>query len=182
MYHKKIDPILGTATIAHRVKDLALSISGDYLDKRVDEVVVVGVMKGSFMFFSDLVRELTLPKVWCEFVGVSSYEGTSSTGNVELRYDLNPEVIRNKHVLLVEDIYDTGKTLKFLIDHLNSYEPLSIQICCLLSKKTEAERDVQVDYVGFDIDKDAFVVGYGLDLDGLYRNVPYIGVPYDVDD
>ncbi len=134
---------------------------------------VVGVLKGSFLFMADLVRAIDGP-VTVDFLGVASYEGTRSTGAVQLTHDLRSD-IAGKHVVVVEDIVDTGLTLDYLLRNLQSREPASLTVVALLDKPERRKVEVKVDYVGFTI-PDAFVVGYGLDLDQLYRNLPYIGV------
>ena len=168
------------------VDELEVMISHDQLQERVralgrevrelygpDEVVLlVGVLKGSFLFMADLARAIDGP-VHCEFLGVSSYEGTESTGAVRLTHDLRTD-IAGRHVLVVEDIVDTGLTLEYLRRILEARNPASLRVASLLDKPSRRRVDVQVDFVGFEI-PDAFVVGYGLDLDQLYRNLPYIG-------
>ncbi len=171
-----IQPLLPSSVIASRVAELGTLITKQYTANSVDELVVVCVMKGAFLFFADIVRNINLPNVRCEFINVSSYEGEESTGQIKLNYDLDVSAICDKHVLIVEDIYDSGRTLKFLVEHLKSKCPKSVKICCLLEKKDKALFNVDIDYVGFEVDKDAFVVGYGLDLDGIFRNLPYIGI------
>lgn len=171
----RIFPLLKSSVIHSEIQKLGASITEHYEEEGVDEVVAVCVMNGAFMFFSDLVKCLKLPKVYCEFIRVSSYEGTSSTGNVSISYDVNGDLLKGRHVLIIEDIFDTGNTLKFLTEHFHSYEPQSVKVCCLLHKEGNAVHNVSIDYTGFVIDKNEFVVGYGLDYDGLYRNIPFIG-------
>jgi hypoxanthine phosphoribosyltransferase len=155
--------------IAARVRELGAEVR-----RRQPEatLVVVCVLKGSFVFVADLVRALPGP-VRCEFLGVSSYHGTESTGAVRITQDLTAE-IGGAHVVLVEDIVDTGLTLHYLRRMLSARGPASLTVVALLDKPSRRTVPAEVDLVGFSI-PDEFVVGYGLDLDGLYRNLPYIG-------
>jgi len=158
--------------IQTRVRELAAQISADYAD--CDEVILVGVLKGSFIFLADLSRCLTVPRV-IEFIAVSSYgSGSRSSGAVRLVMDVRGN-IEGKHVLIVEDIVDTGHTLKYLIGMLDSHGPASVKTCALVRKAERAEVDVNVDYLGFDI-PDEWVVGYGLDYAEQNRTLPYIGI------
>ena len=151
--------------------ELAAQISADYSDK--GDVVLVGVLKGAFIFLADLSRRLTIPRT-IEFIAVSSYEtGSISSGAVRLVMDVRGN-IEDRHVLIVEDIVDTGHTLKYLIGILRSHRPASIKTAALLHKPARAEVDVPIDYVGFGIG-DEWVVGYGLDFDNRFRALPFIG-------
>ena len=165
-------PVLISETeIATRVAELAASISGDYAD--TDGIVLIGVLKGSFIFLADLSRRLTIPRT-IEFIAISSYgNGSRSDGAVRLVMDVRGN-IADKHVLIIEDIVDTGHTLRYLIDLLESHRPASVRTCTLLHKAGRAEVDVPVDYVGFSIG-DEWVVGYGLDYAEQNRTLPYIG-------
>ncbi|RMG94880.1 MAG: hypoxanthine phosphoribosyltransferase [Deltaproteobacteria bacterium] len=164
-------PLIDADTIAARVAELGAEITRDYAGK---DLLVVGILSGSFVFMADLVRRIELP-LRVDFMAVSSYgDGTKSSGVVRILKDLNRE-IHDRHVLLVEDIVDTGLTLHYLLDNLSTREPLSLGVCTLLDKREARIRDVPLNYVGFPC-PDAFVVGYGLDAAGLHRNVPYIGV------
>jgi hypoxanthine phosphoribosyltransferase len=137
-------------------------------------VHLVAVLKGAFMFLADLIREIDGP-VTCDFIAVSSYgSGTTSSGEVRLTKDLDRS-LEGRDVVIVEDIVDTGLTLSYLQDILRAREPRSLQTACLLSKPSRRKVDVKVEYIGFSIE-DRFVVGYGLDFDERYRNLPYIGV------
>lgn len=157
--------------IERRVDELAQQISADYVDK--GDLVLVGVLKGSFIFLADLSRGLTIPRT-IEFIAVSSYDtGSVSTGAVRLLMDVRGN-IEGRHVLIVEDIVDTGHTLKYLIGILKSHRPASIRTCTLLHKAECAEVEVTIDYVGFAIG-DEWVVGYGLDYAERDRTLPYIG-------
>ncbi len=172
MTHKAPKILIGEDDIQARVLELAERISKDYED--CDELVLVGVLKGSFIFLADLSRRLTIPRV-IEFIAVSSYgSGSRSSGAVRLVMDVRGN-IEGKHVLIVEDIVDTGHTLKYLIGMLDSHGPASVKTCALVRKADRAEVDVHVDYLGFDI-PDEWVVGYGLDYAEENRTLPYIGI------
>lgn len=157
--------------IKQKVSVLGKQITMDYRGK---DLFVIGVLKGAIVFLADLVREIELP-VQFDFMAVSSYgSSTQSTGAVKILKDLD-STIENKNVLIVEDIIDTGLTLKYLIKNLASRKPASIKICTLLNKPSRRQVDLQVDYYGFDI-PDEFVVGYGLDYAEKYRNFSDIGI------
>jgi hypoxanthine phosphoribosyltransferase len=164
--------MISEARLKARVDELAAEISTDYRD--AGDLVLVGVLKGSFIFLADLARSLTIPRT-IEFIAVSSYgRGSRSTGAVRLLMDVRGN-LEGKHVLIVEDIVDTGHTLEYLIGILESHRPASVKTCSLLHKADSAEVDVHVDYVGFCID-DEWVVGYGLDYAERDRALPYIGI------
>ncbi|MDJ0711835.1 MAG: hypoxanthine phosphoribosyltransferase [Woeseiaceae bacterium] len=164
--------LISEEEIQRRVAALAERISKDYADD--EELVLVGVLKGSFIFLADLARKLTIPRT-IEFIAVSSYgSGSKSTGAVRLVMDVRGN-IEGKHVLIIEDIVDTGHTLKYLIGMLDSHRPASVKTCALVRKAERAEVDVDVDYLGFDIG-DEWVVGYGLDYAEQNRTLPYIGI------
>jgi len=164
--------LISEAAIEARVVELAEQISKDY--EGCGELVLVGVLKGAFIFLADLSRRLTIPRV-IEFIAVSSYGSRSrSSGAVRLVMDVRGN-IEGKHVLIVEDIVDTGHTLKYLIGMLDSHGPASVKTCALVRKAERAEVEVDVDYLGFDI-PDEWVVGYGLDYAEKNRTLPYIGV------
>lgn len=170
MPHLKLSPLIEAQKIQNRVaqmsKDLEESIKGD------SNVVAVCVLKGSFVFFSDLVRHLEMD-IQCEFMGVSSYgASTQSSGEVKVTLDLMTP-LEGKTVLLVEDIVDTGLTMNFLQRQLMSRKPKKLITATLLLKPAALKTECQMDHVGFEIDNH-FVVGYGLDYNGLYRNLPYI--------
>jgi hypoxanthine phosphoribosyltransferase len=163
--------MLSAETIAARVKELGATITKDYADR---SVVLVCVLKGSFIFCSDLARAIDLP-LRIDFLGVRSYgEGTESSGVVQITHDLS-HPIANEDVILVEDIVDTGLTIAHLMDLFRTRQPRSVKVCSLLHKPARAKVEVKVDYLGFTIE-DRFVVGYGLDFAEKYRNLPYIGV------
>jgi hypoxanthine phosphoribosyltransferase len=164
--------LISADAIAKRVAELGAQITADYASL-VGEVVVIGVLKGSVIFMADLVRHIALP-ITLEFMGVSSYGNeTTSSGVVQITLDLTKS-IEGKHVILVEDIVDTGHTVHYLLANLATREPASIKLASLLHKPERQEREVQIDYLGFTI-PNKFVVGYGLDVSQQYRNLPYIG-------
>jgi hypoxanthine phosphoribosyltransferase len=163
--------LLDQATIAARVRELGARIQGDYHGR---ELRVVCVLKGSFVFAADLVRAIDLP-LEVDFLGVRSYgDSTETSGVVQITSDLTRS-IENTDVLLVEDIVDTGLTLRFLLENLGTRSPRSLRLAALLHKPARARTEVAIDYLGFTID-DVFVVGYGLDCAQRYRNLPYVGV------
>jgi hypoxanthine phosphoribosyltransferase len=168
---RTLETLIPAEDVAARVVELGPQIRGWYPPDAT--LTVVGVLKGSFMFVADLVRAVDGP-VEVEFLGVSSYVGESSSGAVQITQDLRVDV-SGKHVLLVEDIVDTGLTLDYLRRTLGARNPASLKVVALLDKPSRRKVEVAVDLVGFEI-PDLFVVGYGLDLDQLYRNLPYIGV------
>ena len=166
------DVLIDERRIAGRVAELGAQLSADYAAR--GELVMVGVLKGAFIFLADLSRAMSIPRT-IEFIAVSSYGKTSkSTGAVRLLMDVRGN-IEGKHVLIVEDIVDTGHTLKYLIGMLESHRPASVRTCALVRKAESAEVDVPVDYLGFDIGNE-WVVGYGLDYAERDRTLPYIGI------
>ena len=167
---EKIEEILIPENQIHkRVEQLGEQISRDYQGK---ELFCIGVLRGAIIFLADLARYIKVPMV-IDFISISSYGiSTESSGVVRILKDLD-ENIENKDVLIVEDIIDTGLTLDYLLRMLRSRKPASLKVCTLLNKKERKKIDVPIDYCGFDI-PDKFVVGYGLDYNGLYRNIPYI--------
>ena len=157
--------------LADKVAELGARISADYEDKNP---LVVSVLKGSYVFMADLTRKITIP---CnvDFMAVSSYgAGTKTTGEVQIIKDIGSK-IDGRHLIIVEDILDSGVTLSFLMKILKARGAASIRLCTLLSKPERRKVDVPIDYLGFEI-PDAFVVGYGLDYAEKYRNLPYVGV------
>ena len=161
-------PLFTTEQIQSRVLELANKISRDYIGK---ELLAVGILKGSFMFFADLVRAIEVP-VTVDFLVASSYLKTTSTGEIKIYYDIREDVTK-KDVLLIDDIVDTGISLNYIRERVLQKRPSSLRICAFLDKTGRRAVDVPVDYVGFKI-PDKFVVGYGLDYDNKYRNLPYI--------
>jgi len=166
--------LISAEAIATRVAELGAQITAEYapLAKAAD-VVVIGVLKGSVIFLADLVRHIAAP-VFVDFIGISSYgDATVSSGVVQITQDLS-RPIEGKHVIVVEDIVDTGHTVHYLLENLATRRPASIKLASLLHKPERAERQVQVDFLGFTI-PNKFVVGYGLDVAQQYRNLPFIG-------
>lgn len=166
-----IDVLISEADLRARVAELGAAIARDYAGR---SLVVIGVLKGSFIFLADLVRAIDLP-LSVDFIGISSYQGTKTTGVVQITSDLT-RPIEGKDVLLVEDIVDTGLTMQYLLENLATRKPASVRIAALLEKPARAQVKVPIDYRGFVIG-DEFVVGYGLDWDGKMRNLPFVGVP-----
>ncbi len=168
---ERIVTMLDQATIAKRVAELGAQITAEYKDRHL---VVIIILKGSFVFAADLTRAIDLP-LRVDFLGVRSYgEGTESSGVVQITQDLS-RPIADEDVLIVEDIVDTGLTIAHLMDLLRTRQPRSVKVCSLLHKPARARVVVPIDYLGFVIE-DKFVVGYGLDFAERYRNLPYIGV------
>jgi hypoxanthine phosphoribosyltransferase len=163
-------PFLTVEQIQEKVKELAEIISRDYEGR---DFLSVGILKGAFMFYSDIVRNIRVPMT-IDFLISSSYMKSKTGEKINLYADLR-EDITGKNVLLIEDIVDTGLSLNYLRDMLLSRNPESLKICTLLDKKSRRKVDVPLDYVGFEI-PDHFVVGYGLDYEDRYRNLPYISV------
>jgi len=165
--------VLSEAQIERRVRELGEEISRDYAGK---ELILVGILKGCVVFLSDLIRHISIPLSF-DFVAVSSYGAdTKSSGVVRILKDLD-ESVESKHVLVIEDIVDTGLTLRlsYLLENLRSRRAASVKVCSLLDKPARRRVDVRVDYRGFTVE-DKFVVGYGLDYQGKYRGLPYIGL------
>lgn len=163
-------PLFTVEQIQNRVREIADAISSDYEGK---DILVVGILRGAFMFMSDLVRAIKVPVV-IDFIIASSYVKTDSTGEIKIHYDIR-EDIADKDILLIEDIVDSGVTLNHLRERILARRPKSLKICALLDKKERRLVDVPLDYVGFSI-PDEFVVGYGLDYDNNFRNLPYIAI------
>lgn len=166
----KIDVFISQESIEKRVRELADLINRDYQNQ---EIVLVCVLNGSFIFCADLARHIKT-SVQFEFISLSSYVGTESSGEISFRLDVLHS-LEGKNVILVEDIVDTGLTISFLLKHMKLKKLKSLKLCSLLLKRARLKIDVCVDYLGFDIE-DKFVIGYGLDFDGRYRELPYIGV------
>lgn len=168
---KEIEVLLSAEQISARVVELAKEIERDFHDG--GEFVVVGVLKGSFIFMADLVRNIDKPLA-CDFLRVASYDKDRSTGIVRMEFDMT-QPIEGKHVLLVEDIVDTGTTLKHLLAHMKQKKPASLKVASLLFKDVGTDMRDSIDYLGFEV-PDKFVIGYGLDYEGHYRALPYVGV------
>ncbi len=163
-------PFLTSRQIQTKVKELAAEISRDYGGKKM---LAVGILKGSFMFFSDIVRSIEVP-LTLDFILASSYVRSQTSGEVKIHYDIR-EDLSDKHVLLIDDIVDTGITLNQIRERVLSRGPLSLKICTFLDKRERREVDVPLDYIGYEI-PNHYVVGYGLDYDNKYRNLPYIAI------
>ncbi len=157
--------------IEKRVKELSNQLYKEY---GKEEVVFICTLKGAVFFACDLLKNYK-GEARIEFLRVSSYKGTKSSGKIELNLSISKDNIENKNVIIIEDIVDTGHTLKFLKGYIEDMNPKSLKICSLLDKKSRREADIEPDYCGFEID-DLFVIGYGLDYNQKYRNLPYIGV------
>lgn len=171
--YDRVSELISKEKINNRVIELGKEITDTYKDLS-EPLVLVGVLKGSIIFLADLCRAIDLP-IELEMMGVSSYgEATESSGVVRITQDL-ARPIKDKHILIVEDIFDTGLTLKYLIENLKARDPKSVKVCTLLRKATKNQIDIHCDFIGFDI-PDEFVVGYGLDLAERLRNLPMIGV------
>lgn len=164
--------LIDETALSERIAQMGQAIAAAYAG--VDDLLLICVLKGGFMFLADLTRSLARPHA-LDFMGISSYgSGTMSSGAVQIIMDLKAP-IQDRHVLIVEDIIDSGRTLDYMRKNLLARSPASLHICTLLNKPARREVEVPVDFVGFDI-PDEFVVGYGLDFDELYRNLPYIAV------
>lgn len=163
--------LLSTEQIHNRINDMGKEISRDYAGK---EILMIGVLRGAVIFMSDLARAIDIP-VAIDFMAVSSYGlGTTSSGVVRILKDLDEDV-EGKDILIVEDIIDSGLTLKYLLENLKSRNPASVKLCTLLNKPDRRKVQVKIDYNGFTI-PDYFVVGYGLDYAEKYRNLPFVGI------
>jgi hypoxanthine phosphoribosyltransferase len=161
----RIEVLIPESQIQARIAELGAQISADYEGQTV---VLVGVLKGSFMFMADLCRQISVP-VRLDFIGTKSYEGTTTTGQVQLTKDLD-RPIEDEHVVIVEDIIDTGLTLSYLKHQFTQRSPASLKVAAFLDKPSRRRVQVEGDYVGFEIE-DKFVIGYGLDYDQRYRNL-----------
>ena len=171
MYEDVSEVLLTEEQIQQRIRELAEEISADYRGK---DLLLVCILKGGVLFLTDLMRQLDIPHA-IDFMAISSYgAGTESSGVVRILMDLKTN-IEGRHVLIVEDIIDTGRTLDYITRVLRERRPASLKVCCLLSKPERREVHVPIDYVGFDI-PDRYVFGYGLDVDELWRQLPFVGV------
>ena len=164
--------LLTEEQIQNRIRELGEVLTKEYAGK---DPVVVGVLKGVVVFYADMIRHIQVP-CQMDFMWISSYSGTNSTGMMQVRRDVSAD-IKGRHVLILEDIFDTGTSLDYTYKHLLSKEPASLKICTLLDKPERRREGItlQADYVGFTIPNE-FVVGYGLDFNEHYRNLPYVGV------
>ena len=164
--------LITPSQLRSRIQELGEILTADYAGKNP---ILVGVLKGVVVFYADMIRQIKVP-CQMDFMWLSSYAGTDSTGTITVRQDITQDV-RGRHVLILEDIFDTGSSLDFTYSHLLAMHPASLKICTLLDKPSRRKPGItlQADYVGFTI-PNAFVVGYGLDYKEYYRNLPYIGV------
>jgi len=160
--------IISADQIQKRVKELAVEISKDFRGKNL---TLIGVLEGASRFMKDLIREIQIPHR-CDFIKMKSYDENGKSGRLHLEKDVSHS-LEKQHVLLVEDILDSGKTLRFLFSHLDKKNPESLSVCCLLDKGFDPQLSSQIKYSGFKAPA-GYLVGYGLDLDGLYRELPYI--------
>ena len=164
--------LISEEQIKARIGELGEILTEEYAGK---DPVIVGVLKGVVVFYADMIRQIKTP-CQMDFMWISSYEGTDSTGNMVIKRDISAD-IKGRHVLILEDIFDTGNSLDFTYKHLLSREPASLKICTLLDKPSRRRPGItlQADYVGFEV-PNVFVVGYGLDYNEHYRNLPYVGI------
>lgn len=166
--------LISRQRLEQRVSELAAEIEKDYAAEGADRLIAVGVLKGSVFFMVDLLKQIHEVPIAVDFFQTSSYRDRTSPGEVRINKDIDM-AIRGKHVLLIEDIVDTGYTLRTILDLLRFRGAASVKLCALLDKAERREIDVPIDYRGFEIE-DVFVIGYGLDFDERYRNLPYIGI------
>lgn len=166
--NKKFEPFILESEIQSRITELATEINKDY---RESEIMFISVLNGSFMFMSDLFKQITV-NAYVQFIRVYSYEGTSTSGKVNEVMGLN-ESLKGKHVIIVEDIIDTGLTIDYIYKTVSAHDPASIKISSLLMKREVYKGSPKIDYIGFEI-PNKFVIGYGLDYEGLGRNLPQI--------
>ena len=170
-WYQEIEVLLPANELSQRVTALGQQITDDYQGR---SLCLVGVLKGCFTFYADLARAIDLP-LRCDFIAISTYgDASESSGVVEITNDLS-QPVAGLDVLVVEDIIDTGLTMSYLLDNLRTRRPRSVSVCALLEKPDKAKIAIPIDYRGFTIPND-FVVGYGLDFAGLYRNLPYVGI------
>ena len=161
--------LISREQIEKRLFELAEQLDKDYQEK---EIIALCVMRGSVFFATELTLKMKT-KMQLEFITLSSYDGTESSGKINLLTDLR-ESIENKDVLIIEDIIDTGRTMSYLLEYLKSKNPRSLKLCVLADKPSRREVEVPIDYIGFEV-PNKFIVGYGFDIDNYYRNIPYIG-------
>lgn len=167
-----LEVLLTEQQIQERIRELGEVLTAEYADK---DPIIVGVLKGVVVFYADMIRQIKIP-CQMDFMWLSSYSGTNTTGQMQVKRDLSAD-IEGRHVLILEDIYDTGTSLDFTYRHLLAKKPASLKICTLLDKPERRKPGITLkpDYVGFTI-PNAFVVGYGLDFNEHYRNLPYVGI------
>lgn len=169
---QNLEILISTEQLDNRIYQLANQISDDYFENSIDDIILICILKGSIMFTADLSRKLNINNIQIEFMTISSYGNSQTSGDLEVIQDLNID-IKNKHIIIIEDIVDTGKTLSYLIDYLSKKQPASFKLCTLLDKPSKRLTEVTPDYIGFTIE-DLFVIGYGLDYMQKFRNLPYI--------
>ena len=167
---EKINVLIDSEKLQNRINELAMEIENDYKN---EEVVFISVLKGAVFFTVDLMKKYQGDAL-LDVVRVSSYVGENSTGTIQLKIPLKEENIKNKNIIIVEDIVDTGRTFDFLVNYVKDMQPKSVKTCVMLDKPSRRVVNFKADYVGFTIE-DLFVIGYGLDYDEKYRNLPYIG-------
>lgn len=165
-----IKSLISKEEIDSRLKELAEQIDKDYAGK---EITAICVLKGAVFFGVELSLNIK-SKMEFEFIKISSYEGTESSGIIKKQLDVNDDKIKGKDVLIIEDIVDTGRSMNYLIDHIKAKKPNSLKVCVLLNKPRRRGVEVPIDYLGFEV-PNKFIVGYGFDYDEFYRNLPYIG-------
>ena len=166
----KLNILINETEIREKVQEIGRSINSEYRDKKP---IIIGVLKGAFVFLADLLREIDIP-IEVDFLSIHSYDGTESSGVVRITHDLSLN-IEDRHVILVEDIIDTGRTVSYILENLKTRKPRSLAVCALLNKEERRVVDVPLMYVGFTIPS-KFVIGYGLDYDNRFRNLKHIGV------
>ncbi len=170
-YERDVEVLIDEKSLQLRVAELGAQMAKDYAGL---ELTLIAIMKGSVFFATDLARAINLP-LRLELMGCASYHGgTETTGEVRITHDLT-KPLAQRHVVIIEDIIDTGLTMRFLLENLAARHPASLKVCTLLEKPARAKVSVPIDYKGFTIE-DKFVVGYGLDFDEVYRNLPFVGV------
>ncbi len=167
----ELKELIGKEELNKRIEELAKQIDNDYREK---EIVAICVLNGAAFFAVDLTLKMKT-KMKVEFIKISSYEGTESTGEIRKYLDIDKKKVEGKNVLIIEDIVDTGRSMHYLVEHLKEKNPKDIKICSLLSKPSRREIEVNIDYLGFEV-PNKFIIGYGFDdEEGFYRNIPYIG-------
>ena len=167
----ELKELIGKEELNKRIEELAKQIDENYKEQ---DIVAICVLNGAAFFAVDLTLKMKT-KMQVEFIKISSYEGTESTGKIRKYLDIDKKKVENKNILIIEDIVDTGRSMHYLIKHLKEKNPKDIKICSLLSKPSRREIEVNIDYLGFEV-PNKFIIGYGFDdEEGFYRNVPYIG-------
>ena len=168
---KEINCLISKKQIDKRIIEIASMIDEDYSN---ENLVIISILKGSICFTSDLIKNIKNPNISLDFIKISSYnDKTESQGKIDFQLDISTN-IENKNVIIIDDILDSGNTMNFLYHHLSRKKPKTIKSCVLLNKQERRKNNIKADYVGFEIDN-KFVIGYGLDFDEKYRNLPYIG-------